>query len=124
MQGRHKYMQLKSNIRGAVGPGFLQAAIKSENYAKILDQFTKPSTQLHPGLHTGVPVGQATRGTLSAHAAAFPDGFFRHEFFIVLIESQILQASLLQAQNIRKGDFPMVFLPDPTTTASEYSSIH
>ena len=44
---------------------------------------------------------------------------FRHELSIVLIEPQVLH----QLQNVRKDDFPMALLPDPTTAASERSSV-
>ena len=32
-------------------------------------------------------------------------------------------SKLSQPQNVRKGDFPMALLPDPTTAASERSSV-
>ena len=44
---------------------------------------------------------------------------FRHELFIVIIESQVLH----QLLNVSKGDVPMALLPDPTTAASERSSV-
>ena len=89
-----------------------------------------------------VPVKQVAQGTPpSAHAAAFPGGFsrlhqllhgfftksqvksfkiiFRHELFIVLIEPQVLH----QLLNVSQGDVPMALLPDPTTAASERSSV-
>ena len=94
-----------------------------------------------------VPVKQAAQGTPpSAHAAAFPGGFNRlhqllHGFFT---KSQVKSSQnhlpscalycsyrapspasfkLSQPQNVRKGDVPMAFLPDPTTAASERSSV-
>ena len=44
---------------------------------------------------------------------------FRHELFIVIIEPQVLH----QLRNVSKGDVPMALLPDPTTAASERSSV-
>ena len=101
-------------------------------------------SDLTPAPHCvqGVPVGQVAQGTPpSAHAAAFQGGFnrlhqllhgfftksqvksfkiiFRHELFIVLIEPQVLH----QLLNVSQGDVPMALLPDPTTAASERSSV-
>ena len=42
-----------------------------------------------------------------------------HELFIVIIEPQVLH----QLRNVSKGDVPMALLPDPTTAASERSSV-
>ena len=42
---------------------------------------------------------------------------FRHELFLVVIEPQVLH------QLVSKGDVPMALLPDPTTAASERSSV-
>ena len=94
-----------------------------------------------------VPVGPMAQGTPpSAHAAAFPGGFNRlhqllHGFFT---KSQVKSSQnhlpsgalycsyrapspasfkLSQHQNVRKGDVPMALLPDPTTAASERSSV-
>ena len=94
-----------------------------------------------------VPVGPMAQGTPpSAHAAAFPGGFNRlhqllHGFFT---KSQVKSSQnhlpsgalycsyrapspasfkLSQPQNVRKGDVPMALLPDPTTAASERSSV-
>ena len=44
---------------------------------------------------------------------------FRHELFIVIIEPQVLH----QLLNASQGDVPMALLPDPTTAASERSSV-
>ena len=95
----------------------------------------------------GVPVGQMAQGTPpSAHAAAFQGGFNRlhqllHGFFT---KSQVksfqnhlpswalycyyrapspASFKLSQPQNVRKGDVLMALLPDPTTAASERSSV-
>ena len=43
---------------------------------------------------------------------------FRHELFII-VEPQVLH----QLLNVRKGDVPMALLPDPTTAASQRSSV-
>ena len=69
----------------------------------------------------------------SAHAAAFPGGFNRlhqllHGFFTKFEVKSYRAPSpasfkLSQPQNVRKGDVPMALLPDPTTAASERSSI-
>ena len=92
--------------------------------------------QLYPGLCAGgLSRTNGSRYPPSVHAVAFPGGFnrlhqllhgflpslkiiFRHELFIVVIEPQ-----LSQPQNVSKGDFPMALLPDPTTAASERSSV-
>ena len=95
-----------------------------------------------------VPVGPMAQGTPpSAHAAAFQGGFNRlhqlpHGFFYqvsseVFSKSSSVMSSLYcsyrapspasfklsQPQNVRKGDVPMALLPDPTTAASERSSV-
>ena len=41
------------------------------------------------------------------------------ELFVVIIEPQVLH----QLLNVSKGDVPMALLPDPTTAASERSSV-
>ena len=80
----------------------------------------------------------------SAHAAAFQGGFNRlHQLLMAFLPSfkcsQIIfcpelfivlngapspaSFKLSQPQNVRKSDFPMALLPDPTTAASERSSM-
>ena len=106
----------------------MQPAVNTTNETNVPELYVKPITQ-HPVLCAGG--SSRTNGSrypppLSAHRGLpgwlQPASFkiiFRHELFIVIIEPQVLH----QLLNVSKGDVPMALLPDPTTAASERSSV-
>ena len=128
--------------RGPGGPEALQPAVNTKNETNVPELYVKLITQ-HPVLCAGGssrtncsrypppqrtprPSRVASTGFINFSMAFLPSLkwslfkiIFRHELFIVLIEPQVLH----QLLNVSKGDVPMALLPDPTTAASERSSV-